>query len=236
MKNFRNALISALALAFACANADLIDPNFLKNSPDGANDNVQYQINHMGFNSSVGLQSGNTIYNYGDQVTDRLFEECNGPMSWSIAYQFAGYGPHHKIGYYTDLGNASPAITWVIGGSASGEPHDAVVDVKGVFGLVLDSGDHGGSGDTLYFSEMSRNGPAFDHVAVIELHNGHENNNCDGEQCRLLTSWEDLNLGDHDYNDLGMIMCGARAVPEPASIAALAIGAVALVRRRRLSK
>ena len=220
------ATIAALIAAsgMGVASADLINPTTLHTSPDGPTKGLQTLINTYGLTTQVGTV-GESM---GDQTDDELFSMCRyaEEMHWQVTWQNAGYGPHHKIGYFAP--DAPSAITWVIGGSASGLPSSASVVVEGLFGVALWSGDHGSSSSTIYRSVTSLNGDAKDHMASFLVRDGA------GEvsACDRLLAWEDLaNLGDKDYNDIGLIVRGM--VPTPSAAAMLGLAGLTMGRRRR---
>ncbi len=229
-------LALSLAIPFA-AHAAYIDPALLHTSPDGANKNVQQQIYDAGYTSNVGTSTSD----YGDQVDADWFQQCCGPMTWSILFQAADYAPYHRVGYFTVSNPTTSDITWVIGGSywsgLTGSNYLAssnTFSVNGLFGIALGSGDNKNNpfASTIYYSVPGLNADGKDHFATFNTRDG--NGNLIG--CDLIGAWEDLpNLGDMDYNDFGFRMQNTEAVPEPASLAALGLGALGLWRRKRKS-
>lgn len=206
--SFRTLLPLAL-MAVAGAVQAQIAPSLLQTSPDGASDNVQALLASAGKDTLVNQQSAG-----------RLFAPCGQDVTLSIMWQRAGLAPEHELGYY--LAGDPLTLVPVVGGSSSGLPSSATVSIPGIFGLYLKAG-----GNT-FKSEPSLNG-GNNHVAVLaDIVGGNP------VACSLITSWEDLaGLGDKDYNDIAVQVTGAEAVPEPASMAALGLGALAALRRRR---
>lgn len=212
--------LASIVAAASVAHAGLVDPAKLKTSPDGANANVQHQLDTLFPGVSVDT----------DQLASELFQVCNPEIetTWTMQYQFAGQGPRAKLGYYTDLGSANPTVTWVIGGSSSGLPSSTSLFLPNtVFGLALASGD-AEDGGTVYYSQTAKNADGFNHMAALSLAPCTENN------CDVLTTWEDLrNGGDQDYNDDSVRVQNIESVPEPANMTILGLGALAAFRKKK---
>lgn len=236
--SIRSLAVAGSIFGFAvAANAVLIDPVKLQSSVDGPGLNVQSLLVTAGFTSSVGT----TIPNYGDQVNDEIYGLIQDNAVWQIIWQNAGFGPGHKLGYYTNIADAtgSLAITWVLGDldndtSTALITSSAPITLNQVFGLAFFSNDGAG---TIFYSQTFRNSDTDplvkDHAASINAIPTPA-----GFASGVVVTWEDSlnNIIDKDYNDFGTLITGARAVPEPASLAALGLGALALIRRRRAKK
>jgi len=228
----RTILLAGAALLTANANAEKINPEWLRYSVDGPSTTVAARLDAAGYLSSVGLADPD----FGDQTDTELFSMCQSdtPMNWSLQWQAAGYAAHHRLGYYSPTeGVASPSITWVIGGSASGLPNSADTYIEGTFGLAFYSGANRGLNSPIYYSETHLNTVTQrDHLVTIGMRHSQEV----APSCGLLTSWEDAFHIDHDYNDFGVRLDGARPalVPAPAGpLVALAAAGIAGLRRRR---
>lgn len=221
----RTLIATIVAVAGAgFASADLINPATLHTSPDGPTAGLQSLINGYGLTTQVGTSGEGT----GDQTDDELFSMCRYAevMHWEITWQRAGYGPHHKVGYFAP--DSPSDITWVIGGSSSGLPSAADIVVEGAFGVALWSGDHGSSPSTIYRSVTALNGDGKDHMASFLVRDGQGA----VSGCDRLLAWEDLaNLGDKDYNDIGLVVRGM--VPTPGALAMLGVAGLTAGRRRR---
>lgn len=252
---FRCLLIAGSVIGIgSAANAALIDPYYLLNGT-GGEDSVQTLMTNYntppasnGFGGSVGQISSNApgnILNYGDQTTNEVFvcDDLGAPHQWERLWALASLQDSHAIGYYTNLGGAlAPGdITWVLWGGSNnlglgtpGTPNwSAPVsgDVTNgvVFALAFSTGV---PGETFY-SQAWRNPSGVDFVATMKdftVGNGPDSWTNGG----LITSWEDkTDISFRDYNDFAVNLEGAHPVPEPASMATLALGAAALIRRRR---
>ncbi len=228
-----NKITCALLVVCAStiANAELVNPTWLSNSIDGPTTTVAARLVQNGYTSSVGLL-GVTGPEYGDQVDAELFEMCGErSMNWSVAWQAAGYGPHHRIGYYNP--SAPRDITWVIGGSASGLPSSQSVYVEGMFGLAFYSGSNRGVNSAVYYSETALNAPTTgrDHLATLNMIRGESIM----DRCGVIATWEDAFHIDNDYNDFGLALEGAHpvSVPTPGALAALGLAGTLSARRRR---
>ncbi len=223
------------ALLIVCgttiANAELINPSWLSNSMDGPSTTVASRLVQNGFTSSVGLL-GLTGPEYGDQIDAELFEMCGErSMNWSVAWQAAGFGPYHRLGYYP--ANTPSQITWVIGGLSSGLPSSERVVVEGQFGLAFYSGSNRGVNSPIYYSQTDLNAQttARDHLATLNMIRGESMM----DRCGVIATWEDAFHIDHDYNDFGVSLEGARPanVPAPGALVALGLAGTLVARRRR---
>ncbi|MBN9501778.1 MAG: DUF4114 domain-containing protein [Armatimonadetes bacterium] len=239
-----NILIRSLALGSAlgvigAANAILIDPAKLQTSSDGGGLDVQSLLIAKGF---TGSSVGTSIPDYGDQVDFETYGLTQSDAIWQIKWQNAGFANKHRLGYYTNIGDAvinASDITWVLGdlddnGSTDLVTTSAPININTTFGLAFYAGDGAG---TIFYSQTFRNpdsNPTVkDHAATINALPVPS-----GYATGVVVSWEDSlnNVIDKDYNDLGVFIGGARAVPEPATMATLALGAAALLRRRKSAK
>jgi len=90
----------------------------------------------------------------------------------------------------------------------------------------LFANDPNGAGDPpMWTSQPSSNSPGFyDHMVTFSLVSGN-----------YVIAWEDLNLGDYDYNDLVVEVGGVSAVPEPATLLLIGSGILGFLGLRKAS-
>ena len=247
-KSLRFTAVFGGVLAAAAANATLVDPFYLLNGT-GGEDNVQHLMQINGFGGSVGQISSNSpgnVLNYGDQEDNSTFVINAGgaTQTWTRLWGIASLDHKHALGYYTNTGagTINPGdITWVVWGKDSAGLGDGINDhwsgsVSGsitngtIFGLVFSTG----GGDTFY-SQNTRNPAGADYMASIR--DWTSAGGAGSWNGGLIAAWEDsTDLSLKDYNDFAVDIQGARAVPEPTTMAALGIGALALIRKRRNKK
>lgn len=238
---FRSAAIVSAFGAIVAAQAVEIDPYYLLNPSDPSENSVKQELIDNGFGASVGNDGGDgpggSTPNFGDQTDNDLFAINAGGASqtWKVLWQNADLAPNHRLGYYLNVGDATGAlvINWVVGGTSSGSPFMAnvsgAVTNNQFFGLAFFTGSQ------TFYSQSARNGSGFDYLASLkDFTTAGGPGSWNGG---LITAWEDANIvDDRDYNDFAIQIQGARPVPEPASLAALGLGAMALIRRRRAAK
>lgn len=227
----------ALIIIAGQAQAELINPSWLSNSIDGPSTTVAARLAAAGFSSSVGLVN----VHFGDQTEAEVFEMNNpaSPMNWSVAWQAAGFGPFHRLGYYQAVSEDSLTpgpISWAIGGASSGLPAAINFSIEGIFGLAFYSGANRGVNSPIYYSQTSLNAPTTgrDHLVTLNM----LSDSSILEQPGVIATWEDAFHIDHDYNDFGLTLEGARPaqVPTPSAPLALLAAASFAGRRRRLQR
>ena len=155
-----------------------------------------------------------------DQVSERTFRSMsNNPVSFRTLFGVAGYFDDHKLGWYQPTGTNSK-INYVSGSNPS-------ADINGIFGVALKSPDG------TFRSETALNADKFNHVSVLRERDLHGNI----IKGHLILAWEDLKGGgDKDYQDRVIRLKNVEAVPEPGTMAALSLGALAFIRKRKTRK
>lgn len=195
------------------ATIDVIDSKWNWGSSEPS---LQTAINNAGFSTSVKY----------DKLGTEVFGTNGTALGWDFTkiFQYAGYAADSRVGYY-DPNAHDKSITWVIGGANTGlGSSNSGVIIDGEFGLALDNG-HG----KVFYSQPALNwGMDNARVFVAEGPTTLAEND-------YLVAFEDTTLwfGDRDFNDFGLRLTGSEAVPEPATIFALATGAAVLLRRRQ---
>ena len=177
------------------------------------------------------------------QVTENgVFDltELSGSVSYIVRYA----GHEQRFGYYTNTGSPTGDYT-VDGGASSGDFYhlfdalpsgQVILDGSGPSGTINSSpfgfylNSPAGS-DYVWFSESGLNSGMKDHLVVYKAVDS------DGYVIadRFLIAWEDLNLGDADYNDLVIEIYLGPPVPEPSTMALILMGIGGVAMRRRFS-
>lgn len=165
-------------------------------------------------------------------------------LSGSASYVVRYAGHEQRFGYYTSTGSPTGDYT-ISGGAISGDYHhlfdalpsgQVILDGSGPSGTI-DSTPFGfylnspSGGSSVWYSEVGLNTGAKDHLVVYRAldSDGHIISN------RFLIAWEDLNLGDTDYNDLVLEIELGPPVPEPSTMALILMGIGGVAMRRRFS-
>ncbi len=237
--NRLSIVAAALGLLTAGASAQYIPSELLREANAGEKTVRKLIQDTPGMSASVGQNGG---VSYGDQVAGRTFMS-SGEMTIDLQsfWSEAGLANKHRIGYYNVEDPTN--INWILGNVEGSQVKTWKGNIDGVFGLALDNSIGNifysdptlNSDSALVSSNAFKNG--FDqrnHVAVLQNRE---------DSSELILSWEDLmNAGDVqtggtlDFNDYGMTISNAQAVPEPGTMLALGVGAALALRRRKNKK
>ncbi len=170
--------------------------------------------------------SGN--YTRVDDSFDQTWQNTKGSATAVARYagysQTFGYIPDtdlqfHELftvtgsGYLSDFSN--PSVFGKIPPSGSLAP--------GSYNFLFADNANGAGDPPMWTSQPSTNDPGFyDHMVTFSLASG-----------KYVIAWEDLNLGDYDYNDLVVEVGGVSPVPEPATILLIGSGLLGFLGLRR---
>ena len=145
-----------------------------------------------------------------------------------ILEEIAGYETRTTFGYYTDIATGGDRTQLFSGSDTNGAIASFDLGVVSDFGFYIDSnGPYKDPG--LMYTDNKLNSYDDYQVAIFEIL---------GEANTYILGWEDLDLngddsGDRDYQDM-IVRVKIQSVPEPGSMALLAIGMIGLgVARKR---
>jgi hypothetical protein len=178
---------------------------------------------------------GNTLVNIqsdADQLDNGLDSHwtSTGANSANLIIEVAGYAPKNAFGIYNA---ANPTQRQVIfAGSAAAGASTGFVPLYETFGFYLSNLS---AGFTWYSDSSLNSGGAKDHMVAYQG-KGEQLGSVAWNSNTYLLGWEDLNLGDWDYNDMVVTISNVRpsSVPDSASTSLLlGLGMVALVATRR---
>lgn len=223
-------------------------------------------LGEWGTSASAGLQGiidarGNTLVSIGndahqvDDANDSLWS-ATGSLSAGMVVELAGFAPNNSFGIYNAL-NPSERMQ-IFGGSAvAGDLSGTISSTPfSTFGFYLENTKEGFT----WFSDSSLNSEGKDHMVAyagqgetLGLGNNPDapSNSFVWDEDTLLLGWEDLSLGDADYNDMvvmiknvrspssvGETLTTSESVPDTASTAsllALSFLALGIAQRRKRS-
>ncbi|RJR33965.1 MAG: DUF4114 domain-containing protein [Desulfobacteraceae bacterium] len=169
-------------------------------------------------------------YNRVDDSFDQVWLNISGSATAMAKYasysQTFGYIPEtdpqfHELFKVTGSGYLS-------GFSSSNAKKDKTLTglfEPGSYSFLFANDPNGAGEPPMWTSQQSSNSPGFyDHMVTFSLAGGN-----------YVIAWEDLNLGDYDYNDLVVEVGGVSvsAVPEPATILLIGSGILGFLGLRR---
>jgi len=223
-------------------------------------------LGEWGSSASTGMQGiidarGNSLVSIGNdshQVDDASDSHwsASGSLSAGMVIELAGFAPNNSFGIYNAL-NPSERME-IFGGSAvAGDTTGAIPGTPfSTFGFYLENTKEGFT----HFSDSSLNEGGLDHMVAYAgqgetLNLGDNPDSPAGsfvwDSDTLLLGWEDLSLGDADYNDMIVMIRNVRSpssigdaltipesVPDTASTASLlglSLLALGLARRRKIN-
>lgn len=165
-------------------------------------------------------------------------------LTGSASYVARYAGHDQRFGYYTNTSGPTGDFT-VSGGASSGDYHhlfdiltsgQVILDGSGPIGTISGSpfgfylNSPAGGGD-VWYSDTGLNWGGLDHFVMYNAIDSNGNVIAN----RFLIAWEDLNLGDTDYNDLVIEIDLSPPVPEPSTMALILMGIGGVAMRRRFS-
>lgn len=205
-------------------------------------------VNPVGGNGSeLSLQQvlnnkGNTLVNVQsdahqlDDTQDSYWTSLGG-SSASIVIEIAGYAGNNRFGIFNAADSSQRQE--VFGGAASAGASANFIPTWSVFGFYLENTVNG---NFTWFSDSALNaGGQRDHLVAYAgqgetLNLGGAAGSQLWDSNSYILAWEDLNLGDWDYQDMVVLVRNVKPVPDAASTLALfglGITAVGFLRRRQ---
>ena len=238
MKTFR-VWVGVCVAMLAATSASALTTVYDNANPSGEMD--LYEIYNAIYGTSFTASSG-------AGGMDALQVTENGVFSLAASaasvYYVARYAAHdQRFGYYTNPGSPTGDYT-VSGGGTSGDfNHLFDIFTNGV--LILDNSGPSGTinsspfgfylnspagGADIWFSETGLNWGVQDHFVMYNAVDSNGNIIAN----RFLIAWEDLALGDADYNDL-VLEITFNPIPEPSTMVLILMGIGGVAMRRRFS-
>jgi hypothetical protein len=247
-KQWAAGLVLALAAVAALpASADTIP--VASGSWDGAG--AEHSVVLAGI--LAGMPAGTSLSKVGD-AGDIFWSLTGASGTVSVEAKYAGY--HQDFGYFDSTnafvplihayGNGQNPAVWVYPAQTYGPTSATFTPDVNPFTLgnrptaAAHGNDPAGQAISLWSSDPAANG-GHDHMVTYDvLLNGVSTG-------QYLLAWEDLGynpatgkLGDHDFQDLIVLVSGIKPVPEPGTMALLGTGVLGLVawsrRRKALGK
>jgi hypothetical protein len=224
----KHSLLLSLLLVVPSVRADMTSVNPFGEGGKSAASSLQGIIDARG-NTCVDIQ------NASNQCRDDYLWSAGGELSFSLLAEYAGYAPTNSFGIYNVLDPNQR--TTVFAGSATAGNTASLVSPYTSFGFFLENTEKG----FIWYSDSTLNaGGGKDHMVAYQgggdtLSLGGNSGSFLWDPDGYVLGWEDLNVGDWDYNDMVVGVRNASTVPDTAStfsLFGLAAALIVFFRRR----
>jgi len=181
-----------------------------------------------------------------DDSQDQLWKTLASPGA-TLVIELAGNAGINSFGLYDPFTQTRQAPLFT-GSAVSGASVATIVAPSTPFGFYLGVGN-----GTYYYSQESLNPNGSDHMVTLQTKSevtlvpslagwGGTSTPLTWEPGQYVLGWEDLNLGDADYQDMIVKVSGVSPVPEPSTVIAglflgipFAFSAARMVRKQQIA-